>query len=187
MENFRPRDALQQRDNQTCLACCFLMYYSTLFPDRSLDYNASEKELHAGSFGLYPEYYALTHAASFTRKFPEASITMLVDNSYFAEYLSATNKEERVAIQVQPISLDWIKAELAHRPLILYTDAFYLQGGTVHLPHFVYAFNNQGEIKIADPAFGSVRPIADKELEDGIIGLKYQMLWSPIALSVQDK
>lgn len=185
-EKFRPKEILQQQDNQTCLSCCLLMHYSALFPDRAIDYAETERELHSSSFGLYPKYYALTHTAAFVRKFPEVSVSIFVDNDDFAKYLRTINKEERINIQPQTVSLEWVRGVLTDKPLILYTDALYLQGGTVHMPHFVYAFSDhQGVMKIADPAFGRLREIPDKELEDGIIGLKYQMLWSPIALSVQ--
>lgn len=164
------------------------MYHSALFPDKSVDYKSLERELHASSFGLYPEYYPLTHTAAFVRKFPEAFVTMLVDNPDFAGYLSGINKEERIDIHGQEITLDWVKAELKHRPLILFVDMSHLQGGGVaHMQHFVYVLSDQeGMTEVADPAFGRIRALTDKELRDGIMGLKYQMLWSPIALSVQN-
>lgn len=162
------------------------MYQPTLYQDRDEPYADAEQRLHNASFGLYPEYYALTHTVTFIREYPSYAITIHVDSPDFAQYLSTITAENQINIKTQAISLTWIKEELQQSPLIVYIDAFYLEGGRVHVPHFVYLYLGADEQNlIADPAVGQARVIADKELEDGILGLKYHMLWSPIALTMQ--
>lgn len=180
---FVPREILQQQDNQTCMPCCLLMWYSQEFPDEKIDFKKQEMKLDIASFGLYREYYALAHTAAFTRMFPNVGITIYVDNQDFTKQLSILNKEERIKVIYRRVTTQWLKREISKNPVILSVDSYYLKGATVHIPHYIYLFQGeQGNTQTVDPAYGEVRSISDKELEDGFVGLKYHMLWSPIVI-----
>lgn len=188
MERLGPPVPLRQSDNQSCLTCCFLIYYSALFPGEEMDFSGLEKELYLNSFGLYRDYYPLAQAASFTRKLANIKVEMFVDSQQFAKHLRSYNQEERVKVKRRRIDASTVLQQTKKSPLILQVDALYLTDGAAfssHAPHYIYLFrptNNQ--ISMVDPWIGKIENSPQKKITDSLSGLKYVMLWSPIYFTV---
>lgn len=181
---FRPREILTQQDNQSCLLSCLQMAYSTI-AQGPIDYHSIEKELHNDSFGLYPRNFALSRSAAFTRMFPNIGLNIFVDNQMLTSVLKKLNSEGSISISNQPITADWIIGMLT-RPMIVYVDQLHL-GVDAHMPHFVYLYKaDENNVHMVDPAFGEDKILQPETLQHALMGLKYQMLWSPLAITMEE-
>ncbi len=188
MENkqsrFNPHEILTQQDYQTCLLCCLLMGQSALNQE-GLDYSSLERSLNNESFGLYPANFALSRCAAFSRRFPSTRLDIFVDNQKLTRYLNRINKEESISLFHQKISVDWIQEGLGQTGLIAHVDQLHL-GGDVHNPHFIYLYQgSENQMHMVDPVFGSDTQLSPVTLEHALMGLKYQMLWSPLVIAMK--
>lgn len=181
---FRPLEILTQRDNQTCLLCCLLMAYSTISEEK-IDFYSVEEKLYHASFGLYPSNFMLGRCAAFTRQFSDVKLDISIDNQGLTNHLRELNKEPSINLIYKEITADAIIPSLSHQPLIAYVDQLHL-GIDVHAPHFIYLYKNSAsKLHMVDPAVGEDRNLQTQTLQHAILGLKYQMLWSPLVIAME--
>jgi len=181
---FRPHEILTQRDNQTCLLCCLLMARSALFGE-NLNFYSLEKELYHSSFGLYPSNFMLGRCAAFTQRFPDIQLDISIDNEELTNDLRELSKEPSIQFYHQEITANWIMESLSRRPMTVYVDQLHL-GGDVHSPHFIYLYkNDENVLNMVDPAFGQDKILQPETLHHALMGLKYQMLWSPLVIAME--
>lgn len=177
----------QQTDYDTCLACCLLMLRSYLYPNQKIDKNLG-KQLYVHAFGQYhTAHFSLKYAKAMISIFKDVSITIWIHNLQFSNHLKKiSRKEKNITVKHSRIDIHFIHAFLKkNTPVILMTDMLHINHD-VHDTHYVViAEKTKRYFRILDPAQKDIRYITHEQLTHAIHGLTYQLLWSPVAITMK--
>jgi hypothetical protein len=193
-ETFLKVETVTQQANQSCVIACLLIGYRCITKE-PFDLTIAEKEIYTSSFDLYPESLVLSHAVGFIRHFNDVKVHLWVDSPRLCNFLQQLNKEQRIGVFKKEITTTWIKNLLmkSNSPILVYVDGLYLWyprhlsiEDLFHAPHFICVYSyTPNAFGIIDTAYGEKRELTEKMLAECIFGLKYQMLWSPIAITLE--
>ena len=193
-ETFLKVEAVTQQANQSCVIACLLTAYKCITKE-PFDFAIAEREIYTSSFDLYPKSLVLSHVAGFIRFFNDVKVHLWIDSPRLCTFLQQLNKEQRVETLHQEITTSWIKDLLGRSdsPILLYVDGLYLWyprhlsvEDVFHAPHFICVYSySPNTFGIIDTTYGEKRELTEKMLTECIFGLKYQLLWSPIVITLE--
>lgn len=175
---------LKQTDANSCLACSLLFVIGKM--SGQMFSQEDERRLHFNSFGRCRESFALSYLLTIQEYFPDLSVTILVENESYRDYLKGLGRET-IEVEICPATIELLGNEVLREPVVVLVDRYFFDY-EIHIPHYIVVEKGEDDkFRVHDPWNGKVLLMTSTQLHEAIFGVKYILWWSPMVIKLSNQ